>query len=115
MTFNSTTTWGWPAKALHWIGAALILLLLVHGWWMTHLTPRPERLANYAGSIAHWIYPTELRRHRAVWSALMWWLSLLGTIGAAAGVIIGLLRLGRGPAHRGLQRWHHISGMVFAP
>jgi cytochrome b561 len=48
MTFNSTTTWGWPAKALHWIGAVIILLLLVHGWWMTHMTPRPERLANYA-------------------------------------------------------------------
>jgi cytochrome b561 len=48
MTFNSTTTWGWPAKALHWIGAAIILVLLVHGWWMTHMTPRPDRVANYA-------------------------------------------------------------------
>jgi cytochrome b561 len=48
MTFNSTTTWGWPAKALHWIGAAIILVLLVHGWWMTHMTPRPDRIANYA-------------------------------------------------------------------
>lgn len=52
MTFNSTTTWGWPAKALHWIGAVLILLLLGHGWWMTHMTPRPDRLANYAGHSA---------------------------------------------------------------
>src|SRR5258708_33228708 len=52
MTFNSRTTWGWPAKALHWIGAAIILLLLGHGWWMTHLTPRPDRLANYAGHSA---------------------------------------------------------------
>jgi hypothetical protein len=78
-------------------------------------TTRDQRLANYAGSIAHWIYPTKLRHHRAVWRALMWWLSLLGTIGAAAGVIIGLLRLGREPAYRGLQRWHHISGLIFAP
>ncbi len=45
---NSTSTWGWPSILLHWIGAALILVLLVHGWWMTHLTPRPERVANYA-------------------------------------------------------------------
>src|SRR3974390_1068851 len=52
MTFNSTTQWGWPAKALHWLGAAIILLLLGHGWWMTHMTPRPERLANYAGHSA---------------------------------------------------------------
>jgi cytochrome b561 len=48
MISNSTTSWGWPAKALHWIGAAAILVLLVHGWWMTHMTARPERLANYA-------------------------------------------------------------------
>jgi cytochrome b561 len=48
MTRNSKTDWGWLAKAFHWVGAAMILILLVHGWWMTHMTPRPERLANYA-------------------------------------------------------------------
>src|SRR6516225_10452693 len=48
MTRNSKTDWGWPAKTLHWVGAAMILILIVHGWWMTHMTPRPERLANYA-------------------------------------------------------------------
>lgn len=47
MTFNSATRWGWPAKVLHWSGAAIILVLLAHGWWMTHMTPRPDRLANY--------------------------------------------------------------------
>lgn len=52
MTFNTATTWGWPAKTLHWVCAAIILLLLGHGWWMTHLTPRPDRLANYAGHSA---------------------------------------------------------------
>jgi cytochrome b561 len=52
MTFNSTTRWGWPAKMLHWLSALIILLLLGHGWWMTHMTPRPERLANYAGHSA---------------------------------------------------------------
>ena len=45
---NSTSAWGWPSILLHWIGAAFILVLLVHGWWMTHLAPRPERVANYA-------------------------------------------------------------------
>jgi len=78
-------------------------------------TTRNVRLASYAGSIAHWIYPTELRHRRAVWSALMWWLSLLATMGAAVGVIVGLLRLGSGPGYQGLQRWHHISGLIFAP
>jgi hypothetical protein len=45
----------------------------------------------------------------------MWWLSLLATTGAALGVVIGLLRLTRGPAHQGLQRWHHVGGLIFAP
>ncbi|HEY1362853.1 MAG TPA: cytochrome b/b6 domain-containing protein [Xanthobacteraceae bacterium] len=48
MIANSKTRWGWPAKTLHWVAAAAILLLLGHGWWMTHMTPRPDRLANYA-------------------------------------------------------------------
>jgi cytochrome b561 len=48
MVRNSTTQWGWPAKALHWIAAAAILILLIHGWWMTHMLPRPLRIANYA-------------------------------------------------------------------
>jgi cytochrome b561 len=47
MIRNSSTTWGWPSIALHWLGAILIVILLGHGWWMTHLAPRPDRLANY--------------------------------------------------------------------
>jgi len=52
VTFNSTAKWGWLAKALHWLGALIILLLLGHGWWMTHLALRPDRLAHYAGHSA---------------------------------------------------------------
>ena len=48
MIRNSSTAWGGPAKLLHWVAAAAIFVLLIHGWWMTHMTPRPERLANYA-------------------------------------------------------------------
>ena len=49
MMGNSEIAWGWPAKLLHWVGAILIVLLLGHGWWMTHFAPRPDRLAHYAG------------------------------------------------------------------
>src|SRR5262249_53553361 len=52
MVRNTDAVWGWPAKALHWIAALFILLLLGHGWWMTHVAPRPERLAHYAGHSA---------------------------------------------------------------
>jgi cytochrome b561 len=52
MVGNTANAWGWPAKLLHWIGAILILLLLGHGWWMTHMAPRPDRIAHYAGHAA---------------------------------------------------------------
>jgi cytochrome b561 len=48
MLRNSQGDWGWPSKLLHWIAALVVLVLLVHGWWMVHMTPRPERAANYA-------------------------------------------------------------------
>jgi PepSY-associated TM region len=84
------------------------------------VTTRQMRLLNYVGSIAHWIYPTALRHHGHAWSALLWWLSLLATIGASFGVIIGLIRLGSssrrtGPPYRGLQAWHYRFGLVCAP
>ena len=44
--------WGWPARLLHWLGAIIILLLLGHGWWMTHMAERPDRLAHYNGHAA---------------------------------------------------------------
>jgi hypothetical protein len=78
-------------------------------------TTRNQRLLNYAGSIPHWLYATELRHNRRVWTALMWWLSLIATIGAALGVIVGLRRLGKTASYKRLHRWHHVTGLIFAP
>lgn len=52
MVRNTTALWGWPAKLLHWIAAIAVLLLLAHGWWMTHFAPRSDRIAHYAGHAA---------------------------------------------------------------
>jgi hypothetical protein len=83
-------------------------------------TTRSARAANYLGSIPHWIYPAPLRHHATIWRALMWWLSLLGTIGAGVGVVIGIVKLAvairdRAWPYRGLQAWHHALGLIFAP
>lgn len=82
---------------------------------MVLATTRSERALNYVGSIPHWLYVTELRRHHRVWSELMWWLSLLATIGTMLGVFVGVARLRSGPVRGGLRRWHHISGLVISP
>jgi hypothetical protein len=83
------------------------------------VTTLKARALNYFGSVVHWLYPPALRRHQSAWSAVMWWLSLAATIGAALGVVIGLLRLtqaGRSATpYRGLQAWHHRFGLAFAP
>jgi len=83
-------------------------------------TTRVIRAANYLGSIPHWIYPAPLRHHAQAWRTLMWWLALLGTLGATIGIIIGLVKLyvairGRAWPYRGLQAWHHALGLIFAP
>jgi cytochrome b561 len=42
---NTRDTWGWPARALHWAMAALILFMLGLGVWMVNFTP--DLLAQY--------------------------------------------------------------------
>ncbi|TVQ55153.1 MAG: cytochrome b [Rhodobacteraceae bacterium] len=37
--FNTETGWGWPARALHWAMAALILFMLGLGYVMVNMTP----------------------------------------------------------------------------
>jgi len=48
MLRNTPKQWGLPSQGLHWLSAGLVLYLLVHGWWMTHLAERADRLPNYA-------------------------------------------------------------------
>jgi hypothetical protein len=75
---------------------------------------------GYIGSVAHWIYPAVLRHHARVWLDLIWWLSLLGCVGAGFGVVIGLVRLTTGsrlmtPAPQRLHTWHYRLGLFCAP
>jgi len=78
-------------------------------------TTQNGRLANYLGSVVHWIYPAGLRHNRQAWSVLMRLLSLAATLGAVAGVAVGLVRLRTRAAYVGLQRWHHVLGLMMAP
>jgi len=80
-------------------------------------TTRRERGWNYAGSVAHWIYPTVLRGRPALWQIVVWTLSLLGVVTTAAGIALGLARIRierRRPVSpfAGWQAWHHGLGLA---
>jgi uncharacterized iron-regulated membrane protein len=82
-------------------------------------TTRYERVWNYFGSVAHWIYPTVLRSNWAAWDKVVWTLSLVALVAAISGVVLGFIRIGvsragiRSP-YRGWHAWHHILGLITA-
>lgn len=80
-------------------------------------TTRWQRGWNFVGSVAHWIYPPQLRSRPALWRAILWWLSLAAFVSVLAGVILGLVRLRldgkrRVSPYRGMHWWHHVIGLV---
>ena len=82
-------------------------------------TTRRERWWSYAGSIPHWLYFTALRARPFAWTATVWTVSLVASIAALAGAVLGLLRIvpaGRGlvTPYRGWHAWHHVLGLTCA-
>ena len=83
-------------------------------------TTAHARFWNYLGAVAHWIYPTVLRKHWAWWDKTVWWLSLFGIVAILLGIYLGVLRLIKVrrsgqklfSPFTGWIRWHHIAGLV---
>lgn len=79
-------------------------------------TTRATRGWSWVGSVPHWIYATAIRRHWGLWDALVWWLSIVGTIGVGTGLVMGLVRWrastrSRVSPYQGAMYWHHVSGL----
>ena len=82
-------------------------------------TTASQRFWNYFGAVAHWIYPTLLRKHWALWDSVVWWLSGFGVVCAVLGFYLGVShwnkvrRIGRDriSAFRGWMKWHHVLGL----
>lgn len=83
-------------------------------------TTRFERAWNYVGAVAHWIYPTVLRKSHAAWDALVWWLALGALAATVTGYLLGVLRWmklrrngrpGISPFGGWLRR-HHVVGLT---
>ncbi|MCX7174512.1 MAG: PepSY domain-containing protein [Proteobacteria bacterium] len=82
-------------------------------------TNRWERAWNWVGAVVHWINPTILRKHEAVWHATVWSLALVAMVVPLAGIWLGLVRVvnlrrsgrpGISP-FKGWLRWHHTIGL----
>jgi hypothetical protein len=83
-------------------------------------TTTRERRWNYAGSVAHWIYPTALRMRPALWRPMLWALSFAALITVILGLVVGVARItvarGRLPSpYRGWHAWHYIGGLACTP
>lgn len=100
------------------------LYIAEHGGDAVMKTTASGRRWGYLGAVVHWFYFTPFRRHQALWSSVIIWVSLAGTVTALAGFAWGLWRLSPIQRYRlrrqfshtpyaGLMRWHHYAGLVF--
>lgn len=47
MIWNTSDSWGWPARSFHWVIALMVLVQFCFGLWMSDVPPRSERLFYY--------------------------------------------------------------------
>lgn len=85
---------------------------------VVQVTTAHQRFWNWMGAVVHWLYPTKLREHTAVWYQLVIWLTILGIFLTVIGLYIGLRQFrsrssGRYSPYRGAALWHHYSGLIF--
>ena len=43
MIRNTTSTWGFVARAFHWILGLAIIGMIAYGYWLNHWAARPDR------------------------------------------------------------------------
>ncbi|MES2732513.1 MAG: hypothetical protein V4714_12220, partial [Bacteroidota bacterium] len=85
--------------------AKTYLYVSVHTGEVVQMVNAEQRFWAWLGPIPHWIYPTILIRNRPVWSQVVIWTSLLGTVMCLAGIIMGIIRVKRNKA----------NSLVFSP
>ncbi|MCR9143265.1 MAG: PepSY domain-containing protein [bacterium] len=86
---------------------------------VVQMTRRDDRLLAWAGPVIHWMYFANLRRHAALWSTTVLWVSGAGVFVACSGFVLGFLRLRNrkgvtgSPFSETWMRWHHWLGLLF--
>jgi hypothetical protein len=85
---------------------------------LVQATSFTERFWNWFGAVTHWIYPTALRQNTALWSQVVIWLTIASLFLVVAGIYLGIVQYGtradgsKSP-YKGLNLWHHYSGLIF--
>jgi len=80
-----------------------------------------ERNWNWVGAWLHWLYPLRGGWVDRWWTDIVVYLSLIATILAITGIVVGILRWrsrpyrngSRSPYRNGMMRWHHWGGLIF--
>ncbi|HEY2678297.1 MAG TPA: PepSY domain-containing protein [Steroidobacteraceae bacterium] len=85
---------------------------------VVQITTAHQRFWNWIGSVPHWLYFTQLRRHAVLWSQVVIYTSLLGCFLVGVGLYLGAYQLAVQPRgswspYGGFNRWHHLVGLIF--
>ena len=85
---------------------------------VVQMTTANVRFWNWMGSVVHWLYPTVLRQHTAVWVQAVIWLTIVSLFLTVVGIYIAIRqfrfrRKGRKSPYRGWTLWHHYAGLLF--
>ncbi|NYT67420.1 PepSY domain-containing protein [Pusillimonas noertemannii] len=84
--------------------------------------PAAQQRWNYVGAWLHWLYAFRSTSSDPVWSWTVIVLSLLGTVSALSGVLVGIWRWrfshryksgSRSPYREPWMKWHHVAGLLF--
>lgn len=76
------------------------------------------------GAVMHWWYFARFRRHAGLWSSVIIWTSIAGTVLCLVGIVWGVWRLAPVRGYRlrdhrqwtpyaSWMRWHHYLGLIF--
>jgi hypothetical protein len=79
-----------------------------------------ERAWNWAGSVIHWIYFTQLRVQAELWRQVILWTSFLSILLVGIGFWLGINRIrlnkkyknNRITPYTGWKKWHHLIGLA---
>lgn len=85
------------------------------------VTDTGSRSLAWLGAIPHWFYFSSLRTNQPLWYWTVVWVSVVGCLLAALGLVLAVtqfrrsrpFRLSTSIRYRGLMRWHYYTGAVF--